>query len=344
MDEDKVKWDGTTILLEDFDKRIARWCRKKNGTALGNMFWGNELPDLSNLHGNQWDDYTALVWDAINDVNSTQAKHLYPVSSGFYDKVWHHSWIKKQYDRMYDHVEAMTTGAAALEVQSLGMSKAPELRAHLHRQFGGAGDDVRAREERYSEGLPKSKGQPAFPKGVDIEAKLRELQAERIALWRMCTPSMRNDYEFGKETTLVKITLKLLRGTEFQEAIDKLLQEIKMERNFAAKLPVMNLTTGLFELPVAVAAAVVLDDWDYRNYNDSWLPSWKELKSKLISAYKLTKFVKESSSSETKGANQLPVMMVPGLGCSPKVQCFGCGQMIGLIVPQRNSETGLEKA
>ena len=229
-DEKDNKWDGNPLELEEFDKKMARWCRKKFGTGLGNDFWANDLPDLSSIQfGVMWDDYCERVWDAINDVDATKAKLLYPVVSGFWTKAWHHTWIKKQYDRIYDRVESMVTSSAALQVQSLGMNKAPQLRDHLHKHFGGAGDDVRAREEQYADGMPSAKGQPGFPVGVNMEEKLRELQGERIALYRMCKPSKRKEYEFGKESKLVKIVLKGLRNSIYQEYIDILLQEIKMK-------------------------------------------------------------------------------------------------------------------
>ena len=64
-------------------------------------------------------------------------------------------WVKKQYDRIYDFVEANVKDSAALEVESLGMDKANELRKELTKHFGGSGDDVRSEETKYEEGLPK---------------------------------------------------------------------------------------------------------------------------------------------------------------------------------------------
>ena len=261
-------------------------------------------------------------------MDSSKAKLLYPVASGFWTKGWHHTWRKKQYDKIYDRVESIVSGSAALEVQSLGMNKSPLLRDHLHKCFGGAGDDVRAREEHYSDGMPSGKGQPGFPVGVNMEEKLRVLQGERISLWKMCKPSKRDEYEYGKKSKLVKIVLKGLRNTIYQESIDILLQEIKMKKNFDACLPVMNILTGALELPGAVEERTIVDDWDYRNYSDDWLPPWEALKSKLISVYKAKKFDQGSdvSTKHNDQSKKLPVMMVPGLGINPKVQCFACGE------------------
>ena len=105
------------------------------------------------------------------------------------------------------------------------------------------------------------------------------MQAKRVALNKMYHVSKRATYEMGYKTKLVKIVMKCLRGTVYQEHVDALVQEIKMKRNMEARLPVLNAATGALELPVGVADSAICDDWDYRNYNDDWLPSWEELKS-----------------------------------------------------------------
>jgi hypothetical protein len=65
------------------------------------------------------------------------------------------------------------------------MGNAKGLRAHLVKQFGGAGDDARAREEHCQDGMPAAKGQAAFPPNIDVVEKFRQLSAERNALWKM---------------------------------------------------------------------------------------------------------------------------------------------------------------
>ena len=57
-------------------------------------------------------------------------------------------------------------GSAALEVESLGMEKSNELRKHLTKHFCGSGDDVRAEEERFEEGLPENAGSSPCPEGL----------------------------------------------------------------------------------------------------------------------------------------------------------------------------------
>ena len=327
-DESSWKWDGSADKLDEFNKRMARWCRSRWGTQYGNHFWNNTLPNVEEYKEGEWNDYCSEVWDVINDMNPAKAKGLWDIQSGFYEKSWHHKWRKAQYDRLYDKVEASVTGMAALEVDGLGMNKAPQLKAHLHKQFGGAGEDIRAREEHFEAGMPDVKGGDAFPSGVQMENKLRTLQAERIALMKLCMKDKRNSYEYGKESKLVKIVLRHLRNTEYRECVDKLLQEVKMRKEFESKLPVVNTDTGRLELPSGQKTVAISEDWDFRNFSDDWLPGWIELKSKLISHYKERQFGRSSSGTrrESHQTKRLPTMYVPGLGSRPTVRCFGCGE------------------
>ena len=331
--EDDDKWDGDNTKLEDFDKMIARWCRKKWGTIIGNMIWENDLPKLEDLQGAGWDDHATEVWNSIDESDSTRAKFLWHMDSGFWSKSWHRKWRKQQYDKLFDKVESCVNGMAAMEVATLGMENAALLRSHLTKQFGGAGEDVQARQDHYEAGMPKSKGGLAFPPNVNVPNKLRELEAERVALWKMCPPSKRDEYEYGKQTTLVKIVLRHLRTSEYSECIKSLLQEIKIRREIQASLPVFNEETGRLELPEKKNIQQSTEDWDYRNYNQDWLPSWDDLKSKLTSVWKERQFAKPGTADDVSLKNQkksgsnLPVMFMPGAGLTPKFQCFGCGQM-----------------
>ena len=150
-DDDKEKWNGNGTKLEDFDKKIARWCRKKWGTVIGNMIWEDSLPKLEDLNGAQWDEHASDVWYSIDEVDSSRAKTLWHLDSGFWNKSWHRKWRKQQYDRLYDEVESCVEGMAAMEVATLGMDKANCLRSHLTRQLGGAGEDIQSRQEIFKQ-------------------------------------------------------------------------------------------------------------------------------------------------------------------------------------------------
>ena len=74
-------------------------------------------------------------------------------------------------------------GSAEMEVAHLGVERAAEIRAHLMKQFGGAGEGTEARQGRFKAGMPASIGAAAFPEGVNIPDKLRKLETERCALY-----------------------------------------------------------------------------------------------------------------------------------------------------------------
>ena len=117
-----------------------------------------------------------------------------------------------------------------------------------------------------------------------------------------------------------------MRTSAYSECIKTLLHEIKVKRELQASLPVLNPETGILELPKAESDAFNMEDWDYRNFHDDWLPSWDSLKSKLTSVWKERKF-SESSKMSKSSSNKLPLMFMPGAGMTPKPQCFGCGQI-----------------
>ena len=55
--------------------------------------------------------------------------------------------------------------------------------SHLYKQFGSeAASDIHAKGTEYDAGMPE-KGQPTFPKGVNIPEKLRQLAHRQKLLW-----------------------------------------------------------------------------------------------------------------------------------------------------------------
>jgi len=344
----KDKWSGVSTEMTSWEKRTARWCRKKWGTQVGNMIWTDTLPDVDTLQYADFNQHVTDVWDSINDSNSTQAKELWVMTSGFWSKEWQKKWRVKQYDKLFDKIEGSVTGSAALEVANLGMEKAHKLRHHLMRQFGGAGEDLQARQEHFEAGMPKSPGMAAFPEGIDIPDKLRQLEAERYELWNLCPAKQRDEYEYGMESTLVKIVLRHLRHTSFQETVKSLLQEIKMKQDMLAAIPKWDPATSTFKIPDDADSKRNTDDWDYRNFHIDWLPSWEALKSKLVSVHKERSFV-PAGTRKSGGAQKLPTMFIPvgggkpvmgtevpstpamfmpGAGTTPRQpRCFGCGEV-----------------
>jgi hypothetical protein len=157
-EKDFKRFDGTAEELEAFNKYIGRKMRKKYGMELGNGFWDNTLPELEDGPNKcdtpTFEKYCKLVMEHIEETDSSRAGWLEPLTSGFWNRKWHIKWRKRQLHKMYDVVESCTKGEAEMEVEDLGMEKAHGLKKHITKCFGGAGDDVRAREEFFRIGMP----------------------------------------------------------------------------------------------------------------------------------------------------------------------------------------------
>ena len=89
---------------------------------------------------------------------------------------------------------------------------------------------MKHRDEVFKNGMP-DKGKKLFPKGIDIKLKLRQLFREWQALVLLCPEENKDTYKYAKEYELVKICLKHLRHTEYNQTIKELLNDIKFDRS-----------------------------------------------------------------------------------------------------------------
>jgi hypothetical protein len=207
-------------------------------------------------------------------------------------------------------------------------------------EFGGAGEDIKLREKKFDLCMPKTESSLAFPKGVNIANKLRALNVERMALGLLCPDEDRETYLYAKENYMVKNILKLLREGEYELPITQLLNDIRVDRK---------LERGGQNANRDDEEDVDLEDWDYRNFKEGWIPSFKRLRIKLVNFYKDKKFNKKSD--DIPKSQKLPSMLVkdmieqhvaallaPGLGQQPNTSdseypqdgrrepdCWACG-------------------
>lgn len=89
--------------------------------------------------------------------------------------------------------------------------------------------------------------------------------------------------------------IKHLQQTEYAKTIKELLQEMKVERMVKRRIEGAGNGNGNDN----ETDEVDIDDWEHRNYQDSWLPTFERLKTKLISHYKERKF----QSSQDRGGD-----------------------------------------
>jgi hypothetical protein len=269
-------------------------------------------------------------------------KLLQPEDGPFWKRDYQKKWRQDAWERMYDVVSMRCKGQALLSLEELGLANVRSTRKHLKKQFGGASEDVKFREAHFENGMPE-KGKKPFYRGIDIEAKLRQMKQEWTELVQMCPTENRATYQYAKECELVKICLKHLRHTEFDLSIKELLNEIKFDRKLAR----------------AVGGGggaddddANMEDWEYRNYKDGWVPSFEKLRDKLVSSYKEAKYNQHSGKEDSSDKRSIPVMLTkaimkkaisamfaPGFGQRPEPQkttkridgdsskskCWGCG-------------------
>jgi hypothetical protein len=165
------------------------------------------------------------------------------------------------------------------------------------------------------------------------------MKQEWAELVQMCPTENRATYQYSKESELVKICLKHLRHTEYDPAIKELLNEIKFDRKLARAVG-----DGRVDDDEAN-----VEDWEYRNYKDGWVPNFEKLKEKkLVSTYKEAKYSSSSSKGEALEKNSIPAlltkavlqkaiyaMFAPGFGQRPK-QRLKALQMLKMGTTMRN--------
>ena len=303
MEKESIVFHGAggKVTWTEFEKSIARYFRLKYGSEIGEMLWRNEMPVIEGddaLDRNEFKEHCQIVLEAISISSPQRYATLKPQNSGFWEVDWHLKWRKREWRRMIDIVSMKCKGQALLVVEDLSIDDAARLRKHLIKHFGGASEDVKERELLFDEGLPDKPGGKAFPKGVDIEVKLRQIKSEWIELTRMCPVEDRSTYEHAKERTMVKVIMKHIQQTEYARPLKELLQEMKVERMVKRKIEGGGEQGDVDEIDI--------DDWEHRNYKDSWLPSFERLRTKLISHYKERKYLGNQRQDDDK-KRSLPV-------------------------------------
>ena len=316
------KFDGEEGKFETWAKGIGRWARKRHGRVIGDQLWDNALPVLSGdgqCDSVEFNEHAQAVYHSIQQRDAKLAAELWPVTSGFWSRAWHEQFRKWEYDKLYDKVETTLTDEALLELEALGRDEPWKIQAALRKQFGGSGEDLGAREEHYKAGMPEGNKAPFF-EGIDMVKKLRQLAAERTKLLLLCPLNKRDQYECGKETTLVKIVLKHLRGTSFHETAKGVLNQLKVLRQVKSVMPVDD-GSGKLTLPQQ-SDEVNDNDWDFRNFSDDWLPKFSTLKAALVAEFKERGF--SGGANKVKGSEKLPSMVNPQFG--QRNLCYGCGR------------------
>jgi hypothetical protein len=215
---------------------------------------------------------------------------------------------------MYCYLEKIVKGEAARQVKREGVKNMVTMRDFLFRRFGAGQPEVlEDRVRHYLLGMPDEKTGEAFPPRCDMVAKLNALETERDYIMDMCPRDKRDQYEDGKETTLVRLILRH-RPSEYDSAV-KTVMDLHRFCMYSKGGDVSKITN--------------LEDNTRVNYHDDWLPDYRELRKELISSYQLQKRRRGEKNQGTKKGVGHPVLPVlQGFeqpGPRQKV-CYGCGE------------------
>ena len=290
MDSDKGSKDNNSIIfsgnkVEDwfkFDRQVLRWVRKTYGDS-GVKMW-NETAIVIDEHS--VDAIAQDTYECIAKREGLKDADRYYDWDHFWSVRYQEGWRKEILGNIRDYVEGRTSDRAFQHMIELTQDELPSLRSGLQTKFAKATPSViRSMEAEYEAGIPDKPGAVVFPKGVDIEAKVEQLEDRKRTLWFLCPEGIRKDYVYGKEPKLVRIVLNHL-SCEYRHDVNRMLDIHKLQLQFKDK-----------EVP---------EGMEIEGYSDEWLPTWKTLRATLL---KTAEALRNDSSSSTS-TSTLPLSLI----------------------------------
>ena len=319
--EDSEKFSGKKdgITFEKLDEKVLSWGRRKFGDKYATLLWKDELYDLNKIDLSDeldlfdFEMHCTMVYDVMCYDSAKYADGLFDTQR-FWTIQFQLQARERFRERMYCYLESIVKGEAARQIKKQGVRRMAGMREFLFKRFGaGQPEILEERVRQYHLGMPDPKTGEAFPPRCDMEAKLDQLEAEREFLVEMCPKEQRDNYEDGKESTLVRIILRH-RPKEYDSAV-KTVMDLHRFRMYGKNWDVDNITN--------------LEDNTRVNYNTDWLPKYDELRAELISSYYLQKRRREEEGRTTKKAPGHPTLPVLRGFDQPGPQqktCYGCGE------------------
>ena len=311
------KSDG--ISFEKLDEMVLSWGRGKLGDKYANLLWKDELTDLTKLDltdeldSFEYDMHCTMVYDVLCYDSAKYADGLFETAR-FWTIQYQLQTRQRFREKMFCYLETIVKGEAARQIKKQGVRKMAKMRDFLFKRFGaGQPEILEERVRKYHLGLPDPKTGEAFPPRCDMEAKLDALEAEREYLVEMCPREQRENYDDGKESTLVRIILRL-RPKEYDDAV-KTVMDLHRFRLYAQDGDLSKITN--------------LEDNSRVIYNSDWLPNYNELRKALIDSYLLQKRRRDENNQSAKKSPGHPVLPVLQGFDQPGPQertCYGCGE------------------
>jgi hypothetical protein len=303
------------MTFEAFDECVLSWGRNKFGERFAKALWRNELAKLEQLDlENEFDEfkfeeYCNVVYEVILLESPKWADSL--LGTAKFKTVKFQCELQRRFrERLFCFVEKIVYGEARRQLQKMGVAGMAVMRRAFFIRFGAGQPEVlKAREESNRLGMPNSSGE-AFPPLCNIEDKLDELEAEREWLIDKCPKDKLDTYEEGKETTLVRIVIRLL-PKEYDAAVKSVRDLVRFRKAGAA---------GTLD------KISNLEDVSRMNYSEDWLPPYDELRAELISTWLLNDRRRKQMGKQPRGGvPSMPILdghTQPGPGLK---RCYGCG-------------------
>ena len=319
--EEKETFNGKAsgMTFEKFDDMVISWGRKRFGDKYAQKLWKNELVDLMSLDLTDeldkfnFDMHCNQVYDVLASESVKYADSLFETER-FWTRKWQIENRSRQREKMYCYLEELCAGEAARQLRKRGVDQMDTMRDFFFKRFGaGQPDVIQERVRLYLLGMPDPKTKLAFPPRCNMEDKLDRLEQEREYLLDMCPKDKRENYEDGKESTLVKIILRTIPA-EYDQSV-KSVRDLTRVRKYGESGDLTTISNA--------------EDNTRINYSDEWVPPYTELRTELISAWRLMerrRNEKSGTSSSSAGHPVLPILeghIQPGPG---KKNCFGCGE------------------
>jgi hypothetical protein len=311
------KQDGLTF--EKFDDLVVRWGRKKWGDKYATALWQDDLIKVGDLDlTDDLDYYTfdtqcEMMYDILSLESPKYAAELVK-SDRFWTKKWQMENRQRQREKMFCYLEEITSGEATRQLLKRGVRHMPSMRKLFFDRFGAGQPEVLAeRAKHYLLGMPDKDGE-VFPPRCNMEFKLDKLETERRFLLEMCPKDKRDNYDTGKETTLVRIILRTV-PQEYDQAV-KSVRDMTKLRKYGMMGDLTQITNK--------------EDNTRINYDDEWLPPYDELRFELINSFKLQERRRKELGKAIRkhpGHPVLPILRGHDQLGPHQRNCYKCGEM-----------------
>ena len=156
-----IEIESRFLTFEKFDEKVISWGRKKFGEKYAKALWRNELVDLKKLDMDdeldvyKFDEHCQLMYEVIFNESPKYADSLLGTER-FQSLKFQVDLRQRLRERLYCHIETLTTGEADRQLHKRGVAQMTTMREFFFKRFGaGQPEVVKERERIYLLGMPR---------------------------------------------------------------------------------------------------------------------------------------------------------------------------------------------